>query len=189
LSDTHGPNALERMADLLLRDHARDHERPLSRRQMDRRGRRERPSRIGDPEPPSAHDAIADLRFIGELTPMPDRQRCVYSLWVEGSTVTDIADALGLTPPTACRDLRAALLKCWLMGPVPFGDFSRRTLYRPPAPQTTCRGGSRCEVCAAPLWDAGASTLCDAPECLSVVRARRALDRRRWARSDGRNRP
>ena len=183
LPDRQDMNALERRADQILRETTVPSDAVLSAAQMKRRHRRESVSVDNVLEPPSKPEVVADLRFIGSLSPLSEYQRQVYTLWIDGYAVQEIAHVLGFSAPTACRILRSALLRCWLMGPEPFGAFIRRSIYRPPAkPHGGYRSGLRCVVCAAPLWDDGDARLCDSEACRTTVRRQRALDRRRMAR-------
>ncbi len=172
--------ALERRADRILRKSPCRDSRILSARQVQRRSRRESVSIDDVLEPPSKTEVVADLRFIGSMSPLSDYQRCVYTMWVDGNGVREIAAALGVSPATACRVLRSALLRCWLMGPEPFGAFIRRSIYRPPSSSRGgYRSGRRCMVCAKPLWDDGSERTCGSDACRETVRRQRALDRRR----------
>ncbi|MBM3493460.1 MAG: sigma-70 family RNA polymerase sigma factor [Armatimonadetes bacterium] len=172
--------ALECRADHLLKSNSTPGDGPLTMRQLARKTRRERPAGPADLDPPSEPEAVADLRFIGATAPLTDRQRAVFELWVDGWNAREIGQIVCVSPATACRDLRSALMRCWLMGPIPFGDFCRRTVYRPPSRQGAgYRSGRRCEICAAPLWDDGSATTCGQADCEAVIRMRRRLDRRR----------
>ncbi len=171
---------LERHADRILRSVPARSGNILNADQTRRRTRRESVALDDALEPPSKPEVVADLRFIGSMSPLSDEQRYVYSLWVEGYGVREIATALGASPATASRVLRSALLRCWLMGPVPFGEFIRRAIYRRPSgSRSGYRSGRRCIVCAVPLWDDSREQTCGSDDCRATIRRRRALDRRR----------
>lgn len=171
---------LARRADEMLRAARSAEDNPLTDSQMLRRLRREIPAGLNLPESPAEADAVEDLRSIAAGTPLTARQRAALEMWVDGWTMKEIGRSIGVSAATAWRTLRSALLRCWLMGPVPFGEFSRRSIYRPPShARQGYRSGRRCEVCGAPLWDDGNATTCGAPHCDDVLRMRRRLDRRR----------
>jgi DNA-binding CsgD family transcriptional regulator/predicted nucleic acid-binding Zn ribbon protein len=169
--------ALELKADLLLRSVRADRSHPLTMRQLDRKKVREVEWVPEDMEPPAGQDVLEDLRFIGAASPLTEKQKCVYYLWLEGRTFEEMARAVGISSATAYRTLRAALMRCLLLGPVPFGAFSRQCVYRPPQ-RHGLRSGRRCVICAAPLWDAEESATCGAEACKQILRHQRALDRK-----------
>jgi len=174
---------LETQADLLLSQTCPDDRRPRTEAQLRRKAIRE--VRFGLEPPPAraGNDAVEDLLFIGRHAPLSEPMRQAYVLWVEGYTVREIASLLGMSRQSAGRALRSALVRCWAMGPVTLSQMSRRATYAAPAlGPRPCRGGARCEVCAAPLWDDYERRTCNDPWCEAVDRQRRALDRRRMTR-------
>jgi hypothetical protein len=174
---------LETQADLILTRSRLDDRGPRSEAQIRRKASRE--MRFGLEPPPAlaGNDAVEDLLYIGRHTPLSAAMRTAYVLWVEGRTVGEIAGILGVSRQSAGRTLHAALVRCWALGPVTFSEASRRATYAPPAlPAQSCRGGARCEVCAAPLWGDYERRTCGDPWCGAIDRQRRALDRRRMGR-------
>lgn len=157
---------------------------PLTEAQLARKTSKEVPFGLELPELPATQSAIEDLLFLSRNTPLTDTMRRAFELWVAGGTVRSMAAELGVSPATAARILKAALIRCWEEGPVTFGAFSARSIYRPPAdPPRGYRSGARCEVCAAPLWNDYERETCGSPACDEVLRVRRRLDRRRFGRS------
>lgn len=184
------PARLEIEADRLLRSaHSPGQAGARTVRQLARKCAREAPFGLEPPECAARSDTVEELRMIGRLTPLSPAMRLAYELWVEGATVDEIARAIGRSRAQAARTLRSALIRCWLLGPLSFGAFSKTSIYRAPASmRQACRCGSRCQVCAAPLWDDYERRTCGSPWCAEVDRRRRALDRRSMGRQMSRGR-
>jgi len=173
---------LESEADRLLRTCAADAEFDFRTEiQMRRKAGRELPAGLELPEEPASADAAEELRFLSRLTPLTPPMRRAFVLWAEGETIATIAQELRTSRASAARILKSALVRCWVLGPVTFGQFSAKTVYRPPSSRAARQGhGARCEVCAAPIWDDYDRETCGSPECENVMRQRRRLDRQRF---------
>lgn len=155
----------------------------LNADQLRRRRSRERFYGLEPPELEEPGDPVEDLLWVARLTPMPRVMRYAFEEWALGARPREIAAALSVSESTARRLIRSAMVRCWIMGPVPFGEMSARCIYRPPDTDGY-RSPARCEVCAEPLWDDYDRSTCGRAECDAVLRQRRELDRRRFLKRD-----
>ena len=134
------PRRLEYEADQLLRTCAPDAEFDFrTEAQMRRKAGRELPAGLELPEEPASADSVEELRFLSRLTPLTPSMRRAFVLWAEGKTIPAIARDLRTSRASAARILKSALVRCWVLGPVTFGQFSAKAVYRPPASRAAAR--------------------------------------------------
>lgn len=131
---TRKERALERAADMIITSLPRDPERPAyTERQLARRGRRQIPAGVRTVlhAQGTAQPFQDELRFLATLSRLgPETRRCL-SLWADGWTQREIAQALGLSQQRISQRLRQALRLCREHSSLSFRRFSHHTLHRP----------------------------------------------------------